>query len=79
MEDDEPLQVPLSVPHPLHLLPQRPDKPSADLPTRSIIAPQWHNRKVTPPRLPRRVVFDAAVQVRAKICMYPVSVDLLET
>ena len=52
LEDDESLRVSLPVPHPLHLQPQRSDELSADLPTRRIIAPRWHDRKVTPPRLP---------------------------
>ena len=76
LEDDEPIWVPPPVPHPLHLHPQRPDEPSADLPTRRIIAPQWHDRKVTPTRLPRQVVFDAAVEVCARVPMNPVPVDL---
>ena len=79
LEDDEPLRVPPSIPHPLHLLPQRPEKPSPDFLTWHVIAPRWHDREVTPPRLPRRVVADASVQVRAGICVNPVSVDLLET
>ena len=59
--------------------PQSPDEPSADLPTRHIIAPRWHKRKVTPPRLPRRVIFDAAIEICAQVPVNPVFVDLPET
>ena len=79
MKDNEPLQVLLSVPYPLQLPPQRLDKPTPDFTTRGVIATQWHDREVTPPCLPRRVVADASVQMRARIGMNPVSVDLLET
>ena len=79
LEDDELLQVPPSIPHPLHLLPKRPDELSSDFPTPRVIAPRWHAHEVTLPRLPCRVVSDAAVQVRAVIFVYAFSVDLLET
>ena len=36
LEDNEPLRVPPSIPHPLNLQPQRPDEPSAELPTQRI-------------------------------------------
>ena len=65
LEDDEPIRAPPSVRHPVHLLPQRHDKPSTDFPTRRIIAPRWHDREVTPPCLPRRVVADISVEMRA--------------
>ena len=39
LEDDEPLRVPPSVLHPVQLLPQRPDEPTPDFPTRIVIAP----------------------------------------
>ena len=38
LEEDEPLRVSPSVPHPLHLLPQRPNEPSPDSPTWRVIA-----------------------------------------
>ena len=79
LKDDEPLRVPPSFPHPLQLLPQRPDKPTPDFTTWRVIAPRWHDRKVMPPRLPRRVVADASVQMRASIGMNPLSVDLPDT
>ena len=79
LKDDEPLRVPPSVPHPLQLLPQCPDEPTPDFPTRRVIAPRWHDCEVAPPRVPRRFVADASVQVRARIGMNPVSIDLPET
>ena len=36
---DEPLQVPPSLPHPLQILPQRPDEPTPDFTTWRVIAP----------------------------------------
>ena len=66
LEDNEPLRVPPTVPHPLHLGAKHPDEPAADLPTRRVIAPRWHDCKVMPPRLPCRVVSDAAVDMRAR-------------
>ena len=59
LEDDEPLQNLLYIPHSLQLSPDRPDETSPDLLNRRVIAPQWHDRKVTPPCLSRRVVTDA--------------------
>ena len=44
-----------------------------------MIVHQWHDRKVTPPRLPRRVVSDAAAEVCARVGVIPVYVDLPET
>ena len=79
LEYDEPLRFPLPVPHPLHLGAEHPDKPAANLPTRRAIAPRWHDRKVTPPHLPRRVVSNSAVEMRARVPVNPVPVDLLET
>ena len=79
LEDDEPLQVPPSVPHPEQLSPQRLNESSPDFPAWHVIAPRWHDRKVTPPRLPHLVVADAAVEVCARVGVDPVSVDLSET
>ena len=79
LEDDETLQVPPPVPHPLHLGAEHPGEPAADLPTWRIIAPQWHDRKVTPSGFPHRVVSDAAVKMRAWVPVNPVPVDLPET
>ena len=79
LEDDEPLRVPPTVPHPLQLGAEHPDEPAADLPTWRVIAPRWHDRKVTPPRLPHQVVSDAAVEIHAPVSVNPVPVDLSET
>ena len=79
LEDDEPLLVPPPVPHPLPLGAEHPDKPATDLPTWRVIAPRWHDHKVTPPRLPRRVVSYAAVKMRARVPVNPVPIDLPET
>ena len=68
LKDDEPLRVPQSVPHPPQLFPERPD----EAPTAS----RWHDCKVMPPRLQRRVISDAAVKVGVRVGVNPVSVDL---
>ena len=72
------IQVPQSLPHPPQLFPKHPDKMPAYFPARHVIAPQWHDRKFRPPRLPQRVISDAAIQVGARVGMNPVSVDLPE-
>ena len=79
LEDNEPLQVPLSVPHPVQLSPQRLNESSPNFPAWHVIAPRWHDRKVTPPLLPRRVIPDAASEVCARVDVDPVSVDHPDT
>ena len=79
LEDNELLRVPLFVPHPAQLSPQCLHKLSPDFPARCVIAPQWHDREVKPPRLPHRVVANAAVKVCARVGVDPVSVELPET
>ena len=39
----------------------------------------WHDREVTPPPLPQPAVRYTTVQVRARVPMNPVPIDLLET
>ena len=77
LEDDEPLRVPLSVPHPPHLSPKRLNETSPNFPARRVITPIWHDHEVTPPILPRRVVADAAFYMGARVTVNPFSVDLL--
>ena len=79
LEDDELLRVPLSVPHPSQISHQFLQEASPSLPACRIIAPQWHDREVTPPPLPLCVVPDSAIKVCARDDMNPFSVDLPET
>ena len=71
LKDDEPLQVSQSVPHPPQLLPERPNKAPPESPARRVIEPQWHDRDVTSPRLPRSIIVDASVKVGARVGMTP--------
>ena len=79
LEDDEPLQVPLSILHPAHLSPQCLHEASPDLPARRVISPRRHDPNIKPLRLPCRVVADYAVEVCDRVGVDPVSVDLPET
>ena len=79
LKDDETLRVPPPVVHPPQLLHQGVYVSLPHLPARRFIAPQWHDREVTPPPLPLPVIRYPTVQMSARVPVDPVSADLPET
>ena len=78
LKDNEPLQVPQSVPYPTQISHQCHHKASTGIPAWIDVAPLGHDRKVTPPPLPHLVVTDSTIKVGVRIGMNPVPVDLQE-
>ena len=79
LKDIETLQVPPPVKHPPQIPHQDDDITPPHLPARRFVASRCHDREVTPPPLPRPVFCNPAVQMCARVPVYPFSVDLPET
>ena len=63
----------------MQLIFQGPEKASPYLPSWRVIAAGGHDRDVTPSTLPHPLVCNAPVEVIARVGMYPVPIDLLES
>ena len=79
LKDDEPLRVPLYVPHPTQLFDQVPGKAAPYLPTRSVVTTGGNDREVTPPTLKRLVFCNAPVEVITGVGVYLFPIDILES
>ena len=78
LRDNEPLQVPLSVPHSMHIFDHGPDEATLYLSTWRVVAPGGHDRKVMPPPLPCLIGCNTSMEVSAGVRVHPLPVDLLE-